>query len=237
MEENPILKQQSTLYEVKTNCHSLDDLLGGKLLPGVITHLYGPGASGKTNVALQIVNNVASQNKNVVFIDTEGGFSFERLKQISKDSFQEVLKKIILLSPVTFDEQAKAVQELEYLLVNNSTISLIVVDSISHLYRLERAEKKVWEANHALSKQIHLLLKLARKYSIPILLTNQVYSLFDAMDDEIQPVAGDILKYSSKVILKLETKGLSLRKATLQKHLFKREGSEATFEITEEGIR
>ena len=69
----------------------LDVMLGGALQPRTITHIYGSPGAGKTNIALMAAANAAKEGK-VVFVDAEGGFSVERLKQITGKDVEDVLK-------------------------------------------------------------------------------------------------------------------------------------------------
>ncbi|WP_256443535.1 P-loop NTPase family protein [Candidatus Nanopusillus massiliensis] len=50
------------------------------------------------------------------------------------------------------------------------------------LYRLERGDSNVNEVNIELAKQLQIFSEIARKYNIPVLVINQVYSLFDNKD-------------------------------------------------------
>ena len=70
----------------------------------------------------------------VLFVDTEGGIAVERIKQISSDH-EKVLQRIFFFNPVTFAEQNEAFEKLNGLV--NESVGMIVVDSISMLYRLE----------------------------------------------------------------------------------------------------
>jgi len=66
-----------------------DTLLGGGLQSRCITHIYGSPGSGKTNIALMATAN-AVKNGKVIYIDSEGSFSVERLRQISGEKIDEV---------------------------------------------------------------------------------------------------------------------------------------------------
>ena len=66
---------------------SLDELLDGGFEKGVVTQIFGPPSSGKSNVALSLAVNVAKNNRKVVYMDTEGGISIDRIKQISGEYF------------------------------------------------------------------------------------------------------------------------------------------------------
>ncbi len=208
-----------------------DDLLNGGFEHGVISTVYGESGSGKTNVALIFALAAAKKGLKVAYIDTEGGFSAERVKQIAPDL--DILKNIEISTPTTFEEQGKALREIREP-VREGKIQVIVIDSFTMLYRLERPDNPE-EVNHELTKQCSILSSLARKNNIPILVTNQVYSKFDE-PHEVKPVGGDILKYWSKCILKLSKAGLRLRNIELIKHRSIPEGKKNYFRIVSAGI-
>ena len=168
----------------------------------------------------------------VIFIDAEGGFSIERMKQLAGDELQKILKNILLLKPTNFDEQNRILEKLPRLI--NQKIGLVIVDTLTVFYRLELAKSTdIKEINTKLISQISYLNEIARKKRVPILITNQVYSDFHKKDD-VRMVGGDILRYSSKCLIKLEKN--KKRKATLITHRSIPEGKEIEFSIINNGI-
>ena len=154
----------------------LDDFLGGGYEKDVITTYYGPAGSGKTNLCMLAAVEVAQRGKKVVFIDTEGGFSVDRFKQLTSD---EVIKNILLLKATSFDEQKEMFNRL--LDEVNDKLGLIVVDSMVMLYRLEisnarenGSDKNIIGVNRSMSRQLRILSEIARKKLIPIIITDQV---------------------------------------------------------------
>jgi len=67
---------------ISTGTEVLDLLLEGGYENDAITTIYGPAGAGKTNLALIAAVSMAQKGKKVVYIDTEGGFSAARLKQV-----------------------------------------------------------------------------------------------------------------------------------------------------------
>ncbi len=215
---------------------AIDILLDGGLEPDIITAFYGPAGSGKTNIALVASVAVARRNKKVIFIDTEGGFSFERVKQLSGNLFEEILRRIILMTPTTFQEQKKYIfMAYDYVKSNPESIGLIVVDSISMLYRLELGDYEAREVNRELARQLQILAEIARKYNIPVLVTNQVYTPFEEKE-KIEIVGGDLIKYWSKCLVELRIVDLGVREAILRKHRYLPEGRKIRFRITDKGL-
>jgi len=220
---------------IPTGTGVLEELLGGGYEVDVVTTIYGPAGSGKTNLVLLAAISIAKQGKKVIYIDTEGGFSIARLKQLTSNS-KKILSNILFLKPAKFSEQKKAFEKLKEV-VNKREIGLIIVDTIAMLYRLELGKSEdVYEVNRALGKQIAYLTEIARKKNIPVLITNQVYSNFDERN-KINMVGGDIIKYGSKCLIELQVTPNNKRRAILKKHRSLPEEKEVMFEIIEKGLK
>lgn len=213
----------------------IDSIIGGGIEKGSITQFYGPPGSGKTNIVLKMLVQCAKNGKKAVFIDTEGGLSIERMKQISGEYFDTFAGNIIVLEPTTFGEQDDAIKRIEYSLKSGEDkIDLVVLDSAVALYRLKEGGQT--EINRELGKQMGLLSRLARKYNIAVIITNHIYSVFDE-EGVIEPVGGTILKYWSKIIVELEKNETGERYAVLKRHKSKPEGLKVKFEIVDKGLK
>ncbi|MDY6769038.1 MAG: DNA repair and recombination protein RadB [Candidatus Nanohaloarchaea archaeon] len=217
---------------LSTGCEVLDELLGGGIEHGVITNVYGGAGSGKTNVCLQTVASALRQQEGtVIFVDTEGGFSSERFLQLHGE--EDALDRVVLYEPTSFQEQQEVFDGLEEAVADHDPV-LVVVDSLVALYRLQLNGGDAQETNTELSKQFSVLSTIARDHDLPVLVTNQIYSEFDASGTEL--VGRDIPAYWSKTLLELETLGDSKRKARIEKHRSRPEGIETEFYITEEAL-
>ena len=216
---------------------SLDVMLGGGFEKGTITQIFGPPSSGKSNITLSLAVNVARNNKKVIYMDTEGGISIDRIRQISGPDFSNVANNIIVFEPTSFQEQNDMFRSIDvWLRKNHDDVDLIVVDSAVALYRVD--DMKSSRLNKELGKQMGLLSKIARQYDIAVILTNQIYSAIDIDgNSDIKAVGGTILQYWSKVIIQLERGDeINQRIATLKRHRSIPEGKQALFSITSRGI-
>ncbi len=72
----------------------LDQLLNGGYERDIVTTIYGPAGSGKTNLAILCATSAVRKGKKVVFVDTENNFSVERFKQICDALSLNYLKTI-----------------------------------------------------------------------------------------------------------------------------------------------
>ncbi|HLC78715.1 MAG TPA: DNA repair and recombination protein RadB [Candidatus Nanoarchaeia archaeon] len=233
--------------KISAGSFDLNKWLYGGYEVGIITMVAGPPGSGKTNFTILAACSQAKKGKKVIFIDTEGGFSPERVKQIVGEGYEEILGNILLLEPRSFDEQRKIFSTLLDRL-KKKDIGLIVIDSMAMLYRLEmggvvnsEGDVKIRNVNREMAEQMRVLAEIARKEKIAVLITNQVYKEFLSNEDfkngkepETNIVGGDLFKYWSKCIIELKMSG-GKRKAILLKHR-NLPPKEISFEIRNEGI-
>ena len=207
----------------------LREILRGNVEKGIITQIYGPPGVGKTNICL--INSINAVNfGKVIYVDTEGGLSIERIKQIAPNNYQKVLENMIIYDVFDFYEQDKIIQKELPLIANNAC--LIVVDNIASLYRLELSDEanKNIMLNKMLGNQVKTLLKLAKTKNLAVIITNQVRETVNGFEAS----GGRLLEYWSKCIVRLE-KLNGERLAILEKHLHAGE-ERAKFRIVERGI-
>jgi DNA repair protein RadB len=211
----------------------IDKLLNGGVETRAITQIYGPPASGKTNLCLQVALSCIKKGKKVIFIDTEGGQSIERMRQIAGSEFDKFIKNSLFYGPYIFGEQDKIIENLSRII--DDKFGLIVLDSAVSLYRIGTEEDKLQNLNRLMSKQFARLSELARKHNLAVIVTNQVYA--SLQDDGVEPVGGNILKYWSKAIIELQNCDRGVREAILVRHRSIPEGLKTKFEISGDGLR
>ena len=214
-----ILSKMGNQEKIITNS-PLDDLLQGGIDKKSVTQIYGPPGSGKTNISLNI--------------DTEGGISIDRIKQLAGDDFDTVASNIIVFEPNDFEEQDDDLKLIEtWVSSNHENLELIVLDSAVALFRIEESKGK----SSVLGKEMNLLASLARTYDLAVLVTNQIYASFDEGSDENAPVGGTILQYWSKTIVELKREEDSPKRiAILKRHRSIEEDVAVRFKITNNGI-
>lgn len=218
--------------KLSTGCIPIDNLLGGGVDIGSITQIYGPPASGKTNISLCATTETVLNNKNVVYIDTEG-VSINRFHQLSRnkgDPYQ-LGERLIISEVHSFQEQADAIKNVEKLAPNTE---LIILDSATGFYRLEQAEKNDGSTLRALARQMIMLLSLARRFDLAVIITNQIYS--NPETNQIKPLGGHILPHWNGTVLRLDRFKRGNRRVTIEKHRSRPAGESARFVIEETGL-
>jgi DNA repair protein RadB len=230
---------------IATGCPPVDELLGGGFERNTVTQLYGPPASGKTNLALAAAVETAAEGSSVLYIDTEG-LSISRFEQLAQgridadrnesgneemDGIDDLASRIITSEALDFEEQEEAVRDAAEMA---GAVDLIILDSATGFYRLERVERDEGDALRAVARQVKHLLSLARRHDLAVVITNQVFT--DPDNDQPRPLGGYTLMHWSGTVLQLERFRGGNRRATLEKHRSKAAGENARFRITEEGL-
>ncbi len=210
---------------------AFDQLLGGGLEVRTITQLYGEPASGKSTLCILAAVSCLRAGHAVAYIDSEG-FSIERFRQIAGDDTERLADKLFLFEPIDFEHQGQVIAEVEKVLKAQKP-QLLVMDSATALYRTDLDKGR--DAIQVLTRQMIHLLGYAKRYEIPVIITNQVY--MDTGKNTWYGLGGFALEHISKVIVRVEkTDTMGRRRARLVKHRSQPEGASFEFEIVKEGI-
>src|SRR5207245_8965865 len=107
------------------------------------------------------------------YVDADQSFSAHRLERmIGGPQFAE---KIVLFRPEDFKDQVGIIENLENVLTK--TPALIVVDSITGLYRAESGgSEKIFARNRGLNRQLADLNSRVARFGLWVLLTGDVHS-------------------------------------------------------------
>ena len=187
-----------------------------------INYIYGPPGSGKTTLCKLALIQLLKQNKKVIFIDTENGFSIDRFKQLSGQDYKNLLDNLILVKVKSFNDQCEKLENLKKI----RNISLVIIDSIGKFYR-NKVKINPKEINQKLVSHLNSLREIT-KNNTPVLITNQIYE--DIEKNKIVPVGGEMIKKFCKKIIELKTNPRKIIQV-------KPEQKEMIFEITEEGLK
>ncbi|MFX1465902.1 MAG: ATPase domain-containing protein [Promethearchaeota archaeon] len=222
MDQKPILP---------TGSPPIDRLLVGGLHAGEITTVFGEAATGKSTLAYQSLINVAKMELCTIFIETEFKFNTRRIAQINDKT--DISDFITIFQPETFNQQIQYLKNLKDLL-NERPFKLLIIDTISNLYRLEAnsIEKNI-ALRRLLEQHLARIHCLIRKHGLFTLILSQVRSF----KGKTSPIGEDCLYAYSRKVLELR-KGLinNKRFAILRKGSSNMTDESFPYVITEKGL-
>ena len=228
-----------TVCNIKTKLPTgtpLDKIIGG-LEPGIITNIYGPAGSGKTNIVIATVLSTLQTGRKVMFVDTESNFSAERFSQLG--GTDDMLKNIIFLNLGSWSEQDRGINKL-FDKIKKENVGLIIVDSMVALYRMEVDDENFRKVNKQLAKQFSVLANIGRELNIPVFVTSQVYTKLDKITGvaEVEISSNRIARYWSKTMIELQRVQRSgHRIAILRRHRSKPEDVKVEFTIEQNKMK
>ncbi len=143
---------------ISTGSIALDIALGiGGLPRGRVIEIYGPEASGKTTLALQVVAEMQKQGGTASFIDAEHALDVGYAKRIGVNTDD------LLISQPDSGEQALDITEI---LVRSAAVDIVVVDSVAALVPRAEIEGEMGDAHMGL--QARLMSQALRKLTATI---------------------------------------------------------------------
>lgn len=241
-------KKRENIQFITTGSQNLNNLLGGKgVETGAITEAYGAFGSGKTQVALTLAVNVqlpkdqgGAEGKSV-YIDTEGTFRPDRIKQIAEAigaAPEKVLKNILIARAFNSDHQILLLDKINEMIKEGESIKLVVIDSLTAHFRAEFAGRgQLADRQQKMNRYLHNLMKLAEQHNLAVFVTNQVMANPAVMfGDPTTAVGGNILGHAStyRLYLRRGKQGSRVAKLIDSPNLPE---NEAQFFLTEAGIR
>jgi DNA repair protein RadA len=203
------LKKREEVRNITTSSINLNNLLGGKgIETKAITEAFGAYGSGKTQLGLQLAVNVqlpleqGGANGKAVFIDTEGTFRPERIKQIAEGigaNPEKVLKNIFVARAFNADHQILLIDKIGEMVKNGEPIKLVIVDSLTAHFRAEFSGRgQLADRQQKLNRYLHNLMKMAEQYNLAVYVTNQVMANPAMMfGDPTTAVGGNIVGHAS----------------------------------------
>jgi DNA repair protein RadA len=240
-----LMERRSKVGKMTTGSVELDKLFGGGIETQSITELYGRYGSGKSQLAFQLCVNAqlprekGGMEGGALFIDTENTFRPSRIQQMSAHlgmDPNEALKNIYVARAFNSDHQMILAEKAADL-VKEKNIKLIVVDSLTSLFRSEYAGRgTLANRQQKLNRHMHALQKIADLNNLCVVVTNQVMAnpglLFG---DPTTPVGGHIVGHQStfRVYLRKSQNEKRIAKMVDSPHL---PDSECVFRVTEDGV-
>ena len=221
------MKDREEMLTISTGSVNLNNLLGGRgVETGTVTEAYGAYGSGKSQLAhslavhAQLPKERGGAEGMAVFIDTEGTFRPERIKDIASalglDETQ-ALKNVFAARAFNSDHQMLLVDKItEMILEKKLPIKLVVIDSLTSHFRAEFAGRGMLaDRQQKLNKHIHALIRLAEQHKVAVYITNQVMANPGIMfGDPTTAIGGHILGHAShyRIYLRRGKKGSRVAK-------------------------
>lgn len=177
-----------------------------------ITSLWGDFGVGKTTLSLQIAKSHAINKKKVFYVFTKQNLPFKKISSVFENSLENVLENISFVHSTTFDDVFKFIFNLEFVILDNfktkkKSINLIIIDSMTDLYRLElnREKKdKNFILNYKLNQLLANLVNLKQKYEIEPLIVNEISRRTrDGQTYDVES-GGNVMNYWVKNSIKIE---------------------------------
>lgn len=239
-------KERARVIRLSTGSKEFDEILGGGIESGVIVEVAGMFGTGKSQLAHQLaatlsLNEHVGKKPYAVFIDTEGTFRLERIRQIAKAHDldpEEVLNRIIIARAYNSSHQMMLVEQVDELISKeNKNVKLVIVDSLTAHFRAEYCGRQVLALRQQkLNQHTHTLMRLATKCNLCVFVTNQVMMRPDTFyGDPVLPIGGNILGHNAsfRILLRRGPKGTRVAKLYDSPNLPEKE---ARFKITDKGI-
>jgi len=243
---NQYLKKRAEVIKLSTGSENINKLIGGGVETKAITETFGAYGSGKTQIAHVLAVNVqlpiekGGAGGKAIYIDTEGTFRPERIKQIAEGlgiDTTKTLHNILVARAFNSDHQMLLAERIADLIKEGEKIKLVIVDSLTSHFRAEFAGRgQLADRQQKLNKHMHNLARLAEQYNLAVYVTNQVMAnpavLFG---DPTRPIGGHIVGHSSvfRLYLRIGRKGARVAKLIDSPNL--PEG-ETIFYITGKGV-
>lgn len=207
---------------ITTGTKALDSLFGNGVELGYTTEVYGEFGSGKTQFSHTIAVRtqlsveqgglvVDGKPVKILYIDTENTFRPERIRSIAKYlelDADKVLENIIHAKVLNSTDQQLALEDAEGI-IESDNIKLIVVDSAIGLFRGDYIGRgHLSDRQGQINIFTTLCSRLAERYNIAIILTNQVMQDPNgSFGDPVRAIGGSIMAHASTYRVYLKKAG------------------------------
>lgn len=208
-----------------TGSKALDALLGGGVRTGMLTDVYGPAGSGKSQLCFVLCANCVRAGNSALFIDTTGTFRPERISEIA--GRRDVLDDITVIRALSTDDQIAAVDRAA-----DSDADLVIVDSLTSLFSAEYSGPS---RHLAVMSHMHALALLAINAPCAVVATNMVRTVpqENGWSTEREYLSGTVSTHGH-VRLKFERENVT--KPSYRAVLVQPPGGSAQFSISRNGI-
>jgi DNA repair protein RadA len=212
-----VLEKRESMLRCSTGSKSLDELLLGGVETQAVTEFYGEFGSGKSQIchtlcamANQPINE-GGLDGGVIYIDTEGTFRPERLRQIAEARSydqSQILRNTILCKLYNSSHLELIVKDLARY-INEFKAKLVIIDSIISLHRAEFIGRgTLADRQQRLNTILHKLVRVAELLNVAIVITNQVQTSPDTFfGDPTKAAGGNVIGHTSTYRIYLRKSG------------------------------
>lgn len=237
--------RRTRIEHLTTGSRQLDKLIGGGVETGSVSEIAGSYGAGKTEIAHQLSVNVQLPRErgglagSCLYFDTEKTFRPERIVEMAEAAGlnpQEAENGITVAECYTSDHQIFLLNNC-HRIIREEKIRLIVVDSLMAHFRSEYiGREELANRQQKLNQYMARLNRMARKFNLAVLVTNQAVSSPDFFG-ATHPTGGNIIAHSSTTRLWIRRpKAMSpLRIIRLNESPWLPTG-ETVFKITSRGV-
>jgi len=233
-------EEEEKIGRMETPIQRLNEVLGGGFEYGSLVELYGPFASGKSQYLFTQSVLEAGKGNFVIFIDTEGTFRYERIRQIAeaRGIGENSLSSILVKKAASSSELILIIHHLLSLIPKmkeeGKSVSLIAIDSIMNVFRSDYVGiSELATRQQKLNWCLRTLLNIARANDLVVVYSNQVVGSPSSPIGWIA-AGGHVMAHMSTIRISLHRRG-SKRMMRIEDapHLPK---YEIWFKITERGV-
>jgi len=182
-------------------CRKIDKNVG-PISQGTLLVLFGPAGSGKTTLSLQYSLQAMIMKGRVMYVNTEDPMFVDRLYNMASSRRLKFNSRLFhVFEAKSFDEQHRLIVKILPLICKS--YDLIVIDSLTGLFRLEAGEAEIERVLKMLNMQLATLRAIVENYNVACIATSQVRGAAEG-EDEYVASAYNALRYWAHIILKLD---------------------------------
>lgn len=172
---------------IPTGILSLDNILGiGGIPRGKITEIYGPEASGKSSICLQLISNAQQMGLRTMYIDTEHALNPSLAELLGVD-----LGKLLFSQPDSGEDALQMVRTG----AESGLLDLIILDSVGALSTKSEVNGEIGDSNvggiaRMMSQAMRLIVPQASMHNVAVVFVNQVRMQIGVMFGNPQTTPG-----------------------------------------------
>ncbi|KAG0419893.1 Meiotic recombination protein DMC1/LIM15 like protein [Dictyocoela roeselum] len=209
--------RRERVIRLTTGSSDFDAILNGGIQTMSITEVFGEFRTGKTQIChtlcitAQLGVECGGCSGKVAYIDTEGTFRPDRLREIAvRHGIEpdEALNNVIFARAFNSDHQNELLTSLAAKFSEDKSFRLLIIDSVISLFRTDFVGRgELGERQQKLNQFLARLMRIAEEFNVAVLITNQMMSdpgaTMTFVADPKKPIGGHVLAHASTTRLYL----------------------------------